>query len=131
MSLRWTKNHRLTRRAEFLACYEQGEKYHTRLFILHARPGQAMARLGLTVSRKCGNSVERNRIKRVLREFFRLNQATLPVMDIVISPKRSLKADQINLALVMGDLSPLLGFLAKRYLGAPNSLPLHSGRYGE
>lgn len=32
------------------------------------------ARLGITVSKKCGNAVERNRVKRVVREVFRRNQ---------------------------------------------------------
>jgi len=41
-------------------------------------------RLGLTVSRRVGNAVQRNRVKRRLREFFRLNKDRLPVADIVI-----------------------------------------------
>ena len=47
-----------------------------------------MARLGLSVSaRTVGNAVNRNRIKRVIRESFRLNTANLPAVDIVVNTR--------------------------------------------
>ena len=93
-------------------CYEQGRKHFTRSFILfikHKEKDQGGYRLGLTVSKKMGNAVARNRIKRVLREYFRLHQFnfTLP-LDIVVVPKRNLEAKQLTLALTKKEFSPLL-----------------------
>ncbi len=56
----------------------------------------------------------RNRVKRVLREFFRLHQAMLPSSaDIVVIPKRSLHVSRLNLALVTVELLPILDQLAR------------------
>ena len=63
------------------------------------------ARLGLTVGRKVGNAVARNRLKRVLREFFRLHQALLEdPLDIVVVPKRSVDARHASLREVEKEL---------------------------
>jgi len=72
--LRLPRHFRLRKRAEFELCYKNGRKYHTPhflVFVLSAEDRQ-IPRLGLSVSKKVGNAVVRNRLKRVLREFFRL-----------------------------------------------------------
>jgi ribonuclease P protein component len=45
-------------------------------------------RLGLAVTKRLGKAVRRNRVKRLLREFFRRHQAELPLRDIVIMAKK-------------------------------------------
>ncbi|HTV67100.1 MAG TPA: ribonuclease P protein component [Rhizobiaceae bacterium] len=66
----------LRKRAEFLAV-RQGEKRRGRLFLLEVldRGDQGLPRVGLTVTRKTGGAVERNRIRRRLREAIRTHAA--------------------------------------------------------
>ncbi|TIH15332.1 ribonuclease P protein component [Marinifilum sp. JC120] len=111
--LSWKKEHKLLSKPEFELCYEQGKKLFTRsfiLFVLCHGSGPSGVRLGLTVSRKKGPAVVRNRIKRVLRSFFRLNQENFQVRaDIIIVPKRALNGRAINYALVEKELLPMIG----------------------
>ena len=67
------KSCRLLKTAEFDVVFEGGKKAACSSMVVFAREGKAgsNAKMGLVVSRKVGNSVVRNRIKRVLREIFR------------------------------------------------------------
>lgn len=64
---------RLKHRADFLAA-AKAAKAPAQAFVLQARPrqDQGPVRVGFTVSRKVGNAVERNRVRRRLREIVRL-----------------------------------------------------------
>jgi ribonuclease P protein component len=61
---------RLTRSAEFERVYRQGRSCANRYLVLYSFPSGASSepRVGLSVSRKVGGAVQRNRVKRVLRE---------------------------------------------------------------
>ena len=75
--------------------------------------GPGLIRLGLAVSRKMGRAAVRNRIKRVVREFFRLHQDRISgPLDIVLVPKRSLDIEGLTLAVATLELAPLLPKLA-------------------
>lgn len=89
--VRFRKEERLRKRREFLEVYEKGDKLAGRVFFSYfLRNGLPINRLGLTVSRKIGKTVVRNRIKRRLKEIFRLHKHQLvPPCDIVINARRS------------------------------------------
>ncbi len=57
--------------------------------LLFNHNNNCISRLGLTVSRKNGNAVKRNYIKRFLREFYRLNQHHFKNFDFVLIVRRS------------------------------------------
>ena len=81
---------RLRRASEFTALRD-GERWQGRHFLLRwlKRPA-GNARLGLAVSRKVSKrAVERNRIKRVVRESFRAQREGLPALDILVIPRAS------------------------------------------
>ena len=125
MPLTWPRERRITRRAEYTACYDGGQRRYTKHFVIFARSSEGLGggRLGLAVTKKCGNAVERNRIKRVLRSFFRLHQHDMPLMDIVVTPKKHLRADKFSLAFAEAELLPVLGELGTSSSADTPSVP--------
>lgn len=90
---RFTKADRLRRRAEFLRVQAQGRRLHTRHFgVLLGPETTGHPRLGLAVTRRLGKAVKRNRVKRLLREFFRRHKFQLPPRDLVIMAKKGAEA---------------------------------------
>ena len=80
---------RLTDSPEFERVYRQGTAYRGRLFSVHAFPNEhGTPRLGLSVSRKVGNAVARNAVRRRLREVF---HSCIPEisgdLDLVVSAR--------------------------------------------
>jgi ribonuclease P protein component len=80
---------RLRRKSDFEAAYARGRRFGNGFFAVTARPNDIGGpRLGLAVSVKnAGSSVERNRLRRTIRESFRLHQHDLPAVDIVVSAR--------------------------------------------
>jgi len=74
------KEKRLRRREEYLLASRKGLRRNESHFFLIVLPksNSCSARLGLTVSRKVGGAVQRNRVKRLVREFFRRNLDCFP-----------------------------------------------------
>ena len=80
---------RLTDSSEFERVYKQGTAYRGRLFSVHAFPNELETlRLGLSVSKKVGNAVVRNTVRRKMREIFAaVAGETGGSLDLVISAR--------------------------------------------
>ena len=80
---------KIKKSAEFLIIYRKGARKESRHFkVAILGNNLPWSRLGITVSKKIGNSVQRNHVKRRIREYFRLHKALLPASsDIVFTAK--------------------------------------------
>ena len=87
---RFTRADRLKKRYEFRQVQLSGRRIHTPHFLIVVQPNALHnTRLGITVTKKVGTAVERNRIKRVVREVFRRNRQLFPTShDVVFIAKR-------------------------------------------
>jgi ribonuclease P protein component len=86
-------HHRLHAPAEFERVYRQGRRAGDNLFAVNALPNEhGWARLGMSVStRTVGNAVNRNRVRRIIREVFRAHMTELPAMDFVVTSRPGAK----------------------------------------
>ncbi len=87
--LKFPKTVRVRSRLDFAAVYEQGVRMSDGCLSLTVQPNdRPSSRLGLAVSKRYGNAVRRNWLKRRLREVFRQSRAELPTsLDIIVQPR--------------------------------------------
>jgi ribonuclease P protein component len=85
---------RLRRAAEFRQLYASGRRLGSELFTAVVRPNQlTTARLGMSVAaRSVRGAVDRNRVRRVIRESFRTRADALPALDIVVGVRSAAQA---------------------------------------
>lgn len=105
---------RLSRSAEFERVYRQGKSVGNRQLVLYSFPNPTIerTRLGLSVSRKVGGAVERNRVKRLLREAFERFEADIEGghdVVVVARPQALALAERDGLEGMAGALGELLG----------------------
>ena len=107
---RFTKPERLLQRSDFLkAGREARQRVETKNFLVLLRPnGLSHTRLGVTVTKKIGKAVTRNRIKRHVREFYRHNKSLLPPgYDMVVIARQG--AAELGTAAIREQLRTVLG----------------------
>lgn len=82
---------RIRRRKEYFHLYDRGTRITGRFLVGYfARSSRPWSRVGITVSRKVGKPVRRNRVKRRLKEVFRRNKSALSLAtDVVLNARRS------------------------------------------
>lgn len=109
---RFPKSVRLRRQSEFDRVYGGDVFAADNVLVIKAvRNDLAVSRMGLSISRKVGNAVVRNRWKRRIREAFRNHQATLPAgIDFVVRPK---KGAECNYAAIERSIPRLLQRIEK------------------
>lgn len=117
--------HRILRRADFQRTYGEGRRAHGRFVAVFCRrraegePGGEFWRLGITATRKSGNAVRRNRQRRLVREYFRLNQHWLPGdCDFVVNTRSGLSG--ASLAELGKDLDRVMQRFGFRPQAEPN-----------
>lgn len=112
------RKQRLRRSVEFASCYRRGLKKHGSLASLHYHTSRVQeARLGVTASRKVGNSVVRHRLKRRVREIFRRFElrCQLVGIDVVVHLKpAAAESDFTSLRLEVATLLSSLRSSGKR-----------------
>ena len=88
---RFRPRDRIRKRSEYQVIYDKGRRIPSASFVLFVMKNAAgHARLGITMTRKIGGAVQRNRAKRLVREIFRRHKTELMSIDIVVNGRAGL-----------------------------------------
>lgn len=100
----------LNKNYEFLRVFRKGRFQAGRFMTLYILPNRfGINRLGITASKKVGNSVKRNRLKRLIRENYRLSEENIKIgFDIVLVARESKVMPEF------GDIKKEMKFLFRR-----------------
>ncbi|MFD2368942.1 ribonuclease P protein component [Brevibacillus sp. GCM10020057] len=120
------RSHRLKKNEQFQAVFQRGSSAANKQFVLYTarQEGQAAFRAGISVSKKIGNAVIRNRVKRLIREAVARLEPVIPTgVDLVIIARpgvelMSLEAIEQSLLHVMKRAKVI------------KQAPVHNGRRG-
>lgn len=97
MMEKFPQSSRIRKRKDFLAVYRKGKRYSGPTFTVYLlMHQQGQGRLGISVPRRVGKAVVRNRIKRLIREYFRRHPEQFEGLDVVIDVRpRPLQAPKL------------------------------------
>ncbi|WP_449538285.1 ribonuclease P protein component [Ferdinandcohnia sp. Marseille-Q9671] len=84
------KEYRIKKNQDFQTAFKSGKSSANRQFVVYVyqNEGQEHFRIGLSVSKKIGNAVTRNRIKRLIRQFFLEHKSLVKDKDYVIIARK-------------------------------------------
>ena len=112
--MKWTKSHRLRKRWQFQEVQQRGSRRRASCFlVLYQKNAISETRFGITVSKKVGNAVVRNRVKRIIREAIRAEYSNvLGNWDMVLIAYPQSK--DASLSVFTRELRKIFSFLSKK-----------------
>ncbi len=113
---RFPKRHRLLKRQEFLRVQQNGAKVHSRAFIGLVLFGNPEVRIGITTTKRLGTAVERNRLRRLVREAFRRGFMKMPKQSEVVVVAKTLAVELSGREIIedLGLLSNRISAMGKK-----------------